>query len=73
MIDADSDTFKPTKTVFKCVGRNDQGRRIEIPPTPSVLLDNYLDEKIITHLVNASNSYRDARKKEFPDKWIWKK
>ena len=34
VIDVDSDNFTPTKTIFKAVGINERGRRVEIPQLP---------------------------------------
>lgn len=73
VVNVASTTFDPKPTIFKTYQPDDRGRQQPTPPTPSVLMQKYWDDKFTTHLCNSGNAYRAARLASEPNLHCWSK
>ena len=72
VIDVAAVDFTPVKTIFKVLGTDSRGRKVELVPTAAVLMDRYFPDHLIEHIVKCSNKYRSKRMHEYPDLVFWK-
>ena len=73
VVDVESTSFTPTKTVFKVFEKNRHNRKVEIVPTADVLTRKYWNYSIVSRISINSNKYIEDRKKSFPDLDCWKR
>ena len=66
VVDVESDDFHPIGTVFKIFEKNHHNRKVEVVPTPDVLVRKYWSYSIVSQLVVSSNKYIEDRKKVSP-------
>ena len=72
VIDVGHPDFKPHETIFKVIGEDPNGNKIELLPTPHILVSRYYPRHLIENIVMCSNRYRQKRMSECPDLKIWK-
>ena len=63
VVDVASPNFKPSPTVFKLFDIDNDGNKVELPPTPDVMVEKYWSLELIQELVKNSNLYIEMRKK----------
>ena len=68
-----SSTFQENETVFKLFKKNYRGRTFEIDATPENIAAAYFTPKLINHIKNSSNKYREIQFSKTSHMVYWRK
>ena len=71
VVDVSSPKFKPIDTKFKVTGLDENGKKVELKPTPKNLTNKYWNIDIIDKMVESSNHYIKFHKKKEPHLKYW--
>ena len=67
VIDVGNPNFNTHDTIFKVVGEDKNGLKIELILTPHILVSRYYPLHLIGYIVICSNKCRQKRMRKYPD------